>query len=79
MLFAVLSLPRHRPYLVSHGRLLGNKEDGVEGSFWESRFKYQALLDEPAIAAVMVYVDLNPIGAGSAETPAESDAIGFIR
>ncbi|QDV26582.1 hypothetical protein [Aureliella helgolandensis] len=50
-----------------------NREDGVEGHFWQSRFRGVRLIDEQAILAAAVYVDLNPIRAALAETIEESD------
>ena len=52
---------------------LANREDGVRGAFFQSRFKSVAILDEEALLAVGVYIDLNPVAAGIAETPETSE------
>ncbi|MCY2963986.1 MAG: hypothetical protein NT069_10135 [Planctomycetota bacterium] len=51
---------------------MANAEDKVSGRYWQGRFEMIRLLDEVAIAACMVYVDLNPIRAEIAQRPEES-------
>ena len=49
-----------------------NREDGQHGKFFEERFKATRLLDDEALLACSMYVNLNPIRAGKVERPEES-------
>ena len=50
-----------------------NREDGLEGKFFEKRFGHEVLADTPEILACNLYIDLNPIHAQIANTPEESE------
>lgn len=52
---------------------MANREDGCKGTFWESRYKSIAILDEEALLATCAYIDLNPLAAGLAATPEASE------
>ena len=49
-----------------------NQEDGVTGHFFEDRFGCRNLLDEGAILACAIYIDLNEIRAQLADMPESS-------
>ena len=51
---------------------LANKEDDCKGTFWESRYKSIAILDEEALLTTCAYIDLNPVAAGIAAVPETS-------
>lgn len=51
---------------------MANKADGCKGTFFEGRFKSIAVLDDESLVSVCAYIDLNPVAAGIAETPEES-------
>lgn len=55
---------------------LGNRQDECTGAFWEGRYKAQRIIDESALLACCMYVDLNPIRAAMSESPESSEFTG---
>jgi hypothetical protein len=51
---------------------LANREENVRGAFFEERFESVAILDEEALLAISVYIDLNPVAAGIDVAPESS-------
>ena len=52
---------------------LVNKAEKCTGAFFEGRFKSIMILDDEALLSVCAYIDLNPVAAGIAATPEESE------
>ena len=52
---------------------LANRQDKMRGAFFEERFKSIAIVDEEALLAIAVYIDLNPVAAGLAQAPETSE------
>ena len=50
-----------------------NRAENCTGAFFKGRFKSIAILDEEALLSVCGYIDLNPVAAGTAAAPEQSD------
>ena len=66
--------------LCEHFGRRANREDKCSGRFFKGRFQCRQLIDEASILVCGIYVDLNQIRAGEAETPETSThTSGFDR
>lgn len=52
--------------------IMANRQDDCRGHFWEGRFKVLRIVDEAALLACAMYVDLNPVRAALAQSLEES-------
>ncbi len=52
---------------------MANQADEQTGAFWQSRFKSIAILDDEALLATCVYIDLSSVASGMAKLPEESE------
>ncbi len=50
-----------------------NRQEKTRGTFWESRFKSIAILNDESLLSVCAYIDLNPVAAGLAAVPEASE------
>ncbi len=66
-------VPRRPPVLSFRCAKRANLEEGIDGRFFQGRFKAVRLEDQEAMLACNVYVDLNLIRAGIAQTIEGSD------
>jgi REP element-mobilizing transposase RayT len=69
---ALSSISRYEQRLKGTIARLANVEDGVTGHFWSGRFESIPITNPEHLLVAMVYVDLNPVRAGAAETPEDS-------
>jgi hypothetical protein len=69
---ALSSISKFVGALSEHVARRANREDGVDGRFWEGRFRCRRLETEAAILICGIYVDLNQIRAGEAFAPETS-------
>ena len=54
-----------------------NKENGVKGTLWESRFKSELVESGYAAQTVAAYIDLNPLRAGMVNDPKDYRWCGY--
>ena len=70
---ALSSISSFMKYLKQPLAVLFNIEDDATGCFWQSRFSCERLKNDAALLVCSLYVNLNPIAAGMADSPEEAE------